>query len=84
MKTLFISALMVTSMAMMTSPLKAQYDDDIYYSKSSAKKTAYQDTPTWETSANSDWNVDDYYRLDARHRLRRGAILLYGPHQPFP
>jgi hypothetical protein len=62
MKTLFISALMVTSMAMMTSPLKAQYDDDIYYSKSSAKKTAYEDTPTWETSANSDWNVDDYNR----------------------
>jgi hypothetical protein len=61
MKTLLLTALLATT-ALMATPVRAQYDDDIYYSKSSAKKAAYQETPTWETSANKDWDVDSYNR----------------------
>ena len=48
--------------AMIVTPAHAQYDDDIYYSKKAAKASAYKGVETWETSANDDWDLDNYNR----------------------
>lgn len=62
MKKMIFTAI-ISYMALIATTAKAQYDDDdIYYSKSNARKAIYKETETWQTSANDDWNVDDYNR----------------------
>lgn len=62
MKKMIFTAI-ISCMAVIATTAKAQYDDDdIYYSKSNAKKAIYKNTETWQTSANDDWNIDDYNR----------------------
>lgn len=62
MKKMIFTAI-ISCMAMIATTARAQYDDDdIYYSKSNAKKAIYKDTETWQTSANDDWNIDNYNR----------------------
>ncbi|GEM_PF-1804423 len=68
MKRFFIAAIALATTIPAAVSLKAQDDDDIYFSKKANKKATqeaiYGQTADydWSTDANNDWDLDDYNR----------------------
>ncbi|MBQ0057927.1 MAG: hypothetical protein KBT20_09750 [Bacteroidales bacterium] len=62
MKKLIISLMAAMLAVSVTTPARAEVDDDIYFSKKAAKKAIYEATEDWSTDANDDWDIDAYNR----------------------